>query len=111
MLDKNNMLHNILKRNNLNQIINKATRTDCKTVDAMPNMTCSIIDVLITSNPKFINNHLTRLTPLTTDHNEISATNNIAKPKYKPITKLTFGTHKTYSMEKLIKSIKEHNKT
>ena len=107
MLDKNNMLHNVLKWNNLNQIINKATRTGFKTVDGIPKTTSSLIDVLITNNPKSIKTQSTSLTPLVTNHNEISATIDIAKPKYKPITK-TFRTHKTYSKENLIKSIKGH---
>ena len=43
------------------------------------------------------------MTPLVTDQNEISETIDIAKPKYKPITK-TFKTPKTYSKENLIMS-------
>ena len=101
------MLHNVLKRNNLNQIINKATKTDCKTVGGIPKTKNSLIDVLITNNPKSIKKHSTSLTPLVTDRNEISATIDIGKPKYKPITK-TFRTHKTYSKKNLIKSIKGH---
>ena len=54
MLDKNNMLHYILKRNNLNKITNKARRTDCKTVDDIQKTTSSLIDVLVTNNPKSI---------------------------------------------------------
>ena len=43
--------------------------------------------------------------PLVIDHNKILATIDIAKPKYKLITK-TFRTHKAYSKETLIMYIK-----
>ena len=54
MVDKNYMLHNILKWNNHNQNINKAKKSDCKTVDGIPKTKSSLIDVLITNNPKSI---------------------------------------------------------
>ena len=58
MLDKNNLLHNTLKRNNLNKIINKATRTDCKTVGGISKTTSLLIDILITNNPKSIKKNI-----------------------------------------------------
>ena len=76
MLDKNNMLYNI-KWNNLNQIINW---TDCKTVDCIQNTISSLIDLLSKNNTR--KKHLKLFTPLVTDHNKISATIDISKPKY-----------------------------
>ena len=67
-------------------------------------MTRSLIDVLTSNNPKSIKKNIRQVR---IDQNEISATIDIAKLKYKPITK-TFRTHKTYFKENLIKSIKGH---
>ena len=52
MLDKKNILNNIVKRSNLSQIIDKATRSDSKTVNYIPSTKSSLIDVLIISNSK-----------------------------------------------------------
>ena len=64
MFDKKNMLHNVVKQNNLNQNIKKATRTDCKTVDGITKTTSSLIDVSITKNPKPIKKHSRSLTTM-----------------------------------------------
>ena len=107
MQNKDNMLSNIIKRNNLYQIIDKPTRIESKIHEGISTISKTLIDVLITNNPKSIKNHSTNPTPLETDHNNISATINITKPKLKSITK-TFRTHKNYSKENLQNTIKEH---
>ena len=66
-------------------------------MDNIPNTTSSLIDVLLQTTKIYKKNNTQHvLKTLLTDHNEISATIDIAKPKTK-----IFRTHKIYSKENL----------
>ena len=89
ILSKNNKMEQVINNTKLSQLVNKPTRTT--------SLSATLLDLIVTNTPSLVLHHDVIACPIA-DHDLLTLTLDIAKPKRLPITK-TFRDMKNYSPE------------
>ena len=100
-LSKNNKMEQIINNTKLNQLVNKPTRTT--------SLSATLLDLIVTNSPALVLDHDIIVCPIA-DHDLLTLTIDIAKPKRIPITK-TFREMKNYSPELFCNLLISESKT